>query len=759
MTENKEQLSKDDFKLTPLVDQPMSFMAYLQDLSEHPERNDPAPRLLLRCLKEMGFDDPEDYKDDPEMRLYIEMLREQGVYSYKVLNRVAGSQRFQTQLASVLANARAIYRKIVVEGPPASGKNLLGDGLIEALVKKAQVYAIKGCPAHENPLNVLKMDEITPEHLETFARKSGLGERLYEMLRTAVPPCQCCHKKIMGDIDHPNANPNFAELEVEAIRLSKFTGGIGEWMPGQETPLIEALQKSQRGIINLSDEFLAIEPQEGKSDPRLIFQDLTEYRRLPGIEDDGCVKPPAHSPYDAVVFGTTNAKALAQWLETIPDQEAYTSRCVHLKLPYNTVRVAEVRAYKEVVNGYPEKGHFDPLVLKVLATLVVLSRFKAPGNSDYFVHPIDKLRLYQGEKHQIKPLDPSKWAEIWSPTASTSTYGNPYSSYSSSSSSSSNKTEDKDAVKLTRDSEVTPALLWQVSGPEEGMTGLDMRFMLGVLSSINSFALGNKHKCINVQQVIQIMTAAIATKLNNSHLTKEQKETYQRSLKWLGGNRRPGERLGSLNPELIESEYLRLLKEQFVRVFSPDYDERGQQFYEDYKLHGLAYGQSQTTVRHPQFGQIPVNERLLDELDRFRLNKAKSDPLTAEDKKFRGVPLMSELGFARDEFNRRVQEDRAAAKSGDGKDEDEDKTPLPKFQDTWQTIPDLANAIAAKLDSEISELMEKLLKTEILSNLSEEEQQQLAAATEQLKSIGYCDGCIKPVLEYAKRTKVWSYKG
>ncbi len=758
MTENKEQLSKDDFKLTPLVDKPFPFMQYVQELKDHPERNDPAPKLLLRCLKEMGLDKPEDYADDPEMRLYVEMLRDQGVYSFKALNRVAGSQRFQTNLASVLSNARAIFRKLVVEGPAGSGKNMLGDGLIEALVKKAKVYAIKGCPEHENPLNILKMDEISDELLATIAKKSGLNNRLYEMLRTAVPPCQCCHKRIMGDIANPNAEPNFAEVEVEAIRLSKFTGGIGEWMPGQDTPLLKSLRKAQRGIINLNDEFLKCAPQEGQSDERLIFLDLTEYRRLPGIHEDGCVDPPAPSPFDAVIFGTTNANALSEWLDTIPDKEAYTSRCVHLRLPYNTVRVAEVRAYKEQLAAYPELGHFQPLALTIIATLAVLSRFKPPGSSDFFIHPMDKLRLYQGEKILVKPLESSKWNSIWSLTA-TSGSSNPYSGFGSSSytPTTTGKTDDKDVEKLKADSVVTPRLIWEVSGPDEGMTGLDMRFMLGLLSTLNSVALSSKHKCITVEQVIQIFAAAIATKLNNPHLTKDQKETYQRCLKWLGFAKGSTAGFGSKFPELVESEFRRLLKQEFVQVFAPEYKKQAQQLYEDYKLHALAYGQGQPTARHPQHGAIPINERLLDELDRYRLGKSQTEALTAEDKQFRGRGLMGELSDAQDKFFAQIKKERAAKKSEDEGDEDE--APMPKFEDNWQTIPMLANAIAAKLDAGISETMEKLLMTEVDSNLSEEEQEQKQAAIKQLKSIGYCDGCLKPVLEYAKRTTVWSYKG
>lgn len=754
MTEHKEQLSKDDFALKPLVEDSMSLLKYMQELNDNPERNDTAPALVLRCLTDMGIEKPEDYPKDSEMRLYLEMLREQGIVSFKALSRVAGSQRFQAQIASSLSNAAAngaqLYQMLVVEGGTGSGKDLFKDGIIDALVKHAKVYAVKGCPEHENPLNLLKMDEITPEMLKVFAEKSGLGDRLYEMLRTAVSPCQCCHKKVMGDIDHPTASPNLADIEVEVIRLSNYTGGIQEWKPGQDTPLEKALRKAQRGFVSMNDGFLKIAAEQGKADQRLILLDVPQYRRLPGVHEDGCVDPPAPSPFDAVIFFSTNAKAMSEWLDTIPDKEAFTSRCILLKLPYNLVRVEEERAYMEVMAGYREVAHFDPLALKLIATLAVLSRFKPPERNDLFVHPMEKLRLYQGEKIKVKPLESSRWAEFWSS-------GGSYSSYSSSSSSSSSN-KNEDAVKLTGDAQVSPGLLWKVAGADEGLTGLDMRFMLGLLSSINSLALKGKHKCISAQQVLQILTIAISNKLNNSNQTKEQKETYERCLKWLGSQRgyNTASNFGGTKPELIESEYRRLLKDQFVRVFSPEYEKQAQQLYEDYKLHALAHSEGKPTARHPLYGPIPVNERLLDELDRYRLGKLQTDGLTTEDKKFRGSGLMLALDDARSRFLLQAKEQLAATKPDN---DEEDERPLPKFEDNWQTIPELAIAIAAKLDAGISETIEKLLMTEVDSNLSEEEQEQKQAAIKQLKSIGYCDGCLKPVLEYAKRTTVWSYKG
>jgi hypothetical protein len=54
--------------------------------------------------------------------------------------------------------------------------------------------------------------------------------------------------------------------------------------------------------------------------------------------------------------------------------------------------------------------------------------------------------------------------------------------------------------------------------------------------------------------------------------------------------------------------------------------------------------------------------------------------------------------------------------------------------------------------------MEKLISTEVKSDLNEFEQKQFERAESALASLGYCPSCRKPVLAYAKATKIWSFK-
>jgi predicted Ser/Thr protein kinase len=81
-----------------------------------------------------------------------------------------------------------------------------------------------------------------------------------------------------------------------------------------------------------------------------------------------------------------------------------------------------------------------------------------------------------------------------------------------------------------------------------------------------------------------------------------------------------------------------------------------------------------------------------------------------------------------------------------------------EYKPTWETIPDLAIAIRTKLDSEIGELVQKLLKTEVVSDLDKDELARLRGAEEHLTEIGYSKKAREMVLEYAKKVEVWKHQ-
>ncbi|MBX9694074.1 MAG: hypothetical protein K2Z81_16950, partial [Cyanobacteria bacterium] len=187
------------------------------------------------------------------------------------------------------------------------------------------------------------MKLLSDEQLAEVASIFGVElKAVQDMLLAAGTPCEHCYRKVMGTLDKPLDQPNLANIQVERIRLSERSAGVFEWKPGQDCSLVNALRRANRGFIAMPDAFLERIPEAGKTDERLILLDATQYRRLPGSA--ACsIETVSPSPLDVFMMASTNAKAFAKFLETLPDQDAFTGRSEQLKLPYNLVRVEEER--------------------------------------------------------------------------------------------------------------------------------------------------------------------------------------------------------------------------------------------------------------------------------------------------------------------------------------------------------------------------------------------------------------------------------
>jgi len=527
-------------KLTPLTDPPLKFAEFLMELKSHLDRADTAPALILRAIKAMGEEKIEDEKD-PERRQFLMTLKDVGIPSLLAFKHVCGSQRFALQMLNFLtaagSNGAQLKKMMIVEGGPGAGKDFFGDGIELALERGAKVYAVKGCPDHENPINLLKL--LNDEQLKQLAEVTGLGDTLFDILAVAGDPCQHCYTKVKGTLDNPKENPTLEDIEVEAIHVSKRSAGVSEWKPGENCSLIAALRRGNRGFVSLPDAFIKRELKPGEADERLILLDATQYRRLPAASD-GCSDAAAASPLDAFIMATTNAKALSEFLDTLPDKDAFTGRSTLLKFPYNLVRVEEIRAYQQEMARYKVLAKFDPLVLKMIATLAVISRYAVPKEGDSFIHPVDRLRLLQGDTIQVKAKAGSEWSSVWATEGSSSSrsyddnrYGSGYGSSSKPASSGTNY--GPEAMSIPTDVPITSQLMWRLIGKDEGLQGLDMRFMLGLLSQINEIGLKSKHKCVSALDAIMLLRSAIQNSLATSNLTEGQKAVLKRCQKWLGG--------------------------------------------------------------------------------------------------------------------------------------------------------------------------------------------------------------------------------
>ena len=657
---------------------------------------------------------------------------------------------------------------LIVRGGPGAGKDYFKDGIERALDRTAMVYAVQGCPDHENPINLLKL--LTPDQLEKVAELAGFTmEELNKLMLTAGNPCQVCYENVMGTLEEPKDNPTLADIKVEKINLSSRSTGVFEWKPGQDCSLVAALRRSNRGFISMPDAFLEREVEPGHTDERLLLLDATQYRRLPG-ECAGSDKTVAASPLDVFMFATTNENSLEKFLDSLPDKDAFTGRADQLKLPYNLVLVEEIRAYEAEMKRYEAVANFGPLALRMIATLAVLSRYAVPEEGEPFIHPIDRMRILQGEDVKVTPMTSRDWDEIWKadpvesggPTSHESDFGTRLHSRNSAAGNRGGVT----AKALPKDVPITPQLMWSLIGSDEGLTGLDMRFMMSLLSRLNMYGLENAKKkrskgdsSVTALEAIMLLRSTLYTALmDDNKLTDEQKQVLERCQKWLGGRPQLGTTWtaeAAHKPGLIESEYRRLLKQQILQAFSPDYDERAQEMFEDYLLHTAAWTQGKTDVKHPKHKLIPIDEDMLDDLDRYRVGRM-SGTLDEDDLKFRKA-LSSILIDQKDEFLAKACQDQ------DLEPDCEDARNLRKklareYKATWRTVPALANAIRAKLDKEVGELVRKLITTEVKSDLDKDELERLEGAKKALDALGYSEKARETILEYAKKVEVWKHQ-
>ncbi len=220
-------------------------------------------------------------------------------------------------------------------------------------------------------------------------------------------------------------------------------------------------------------------------------------------------------------MATTNAKALSEFLNTLPDKDAFTGRSTLLKFPYNLVRVEEIRAYQQEIARYKVLAKFDPLALKMIATLAVISRYAVPKEGEPFVHPVDRLRLLQGDTIQVKPRTASEWSSVWATEgSSSSSSGGMYGSKPASS----GGVFGPEAMAIPTDVTITSGLMWRLIGKEEGLQGLDMRFMLGLLSQINEIGLKSPHTRISALEAIMLLRSAVQNSLSTSNLTDSRRK-------------------------------------------------------------------------------------------------------------------------------------------------------------------------------------------------------------------------------------------
>ncbi|RSK26170.1 PrkA family serine protein kinase [Bacillus sp. HMF5848] len=289
-------------------------------------------------------------------------------------------------------------RILLLMGPVSGGKSTLVTMLKRGLeayshTDRGAVYAIKGCPMHEDPLHLI------PHHLrEDFYEEYGIRiEGNLSPLNTMR-----VEKEFSGRIE---------DVLIERIFFSEDKRcGIGTFSPSDP--------KSQ-DIADLtgSIDFSTIAQYGSESDPRayrfdgelnkanrgmMEFQEMLKCDEkflwhLLSLTQEGNFKAGRFAliSADEMIVAHTNETEYRSFISN-KKNEALHSRIIVMPIPYNLKVSEEEHIYEKMIRESDVADtHIAPHTLRVAAMFTILTRLKEPKKGD--IDLVKKMRLYDGE--------------------------------------------------------------------------------------------------------------------------------------------------------------------------------------------------------------------------------------------------------------------------------------------------------------------------------------------------------------------------
>jgi len=363
-----------------------TFAEYLQIIKERPQVTQTAHSRVYNMIKSYGVSEKAGH------RIYH-------FFGEDIFGLETAIERLVEEYFHPAAKRLDVRKRILLlMGPVSGGKSTIVTMLKEGLERYSRtdegaVYAIKGCPMHEDPLHLI------PAHLrDAFFEQTGIRieGNLSPLNRMRV------EKEYEGRIE---------SVRIERIFLSEDQRvGIGTFSPSDP--------KSQ-DIADLtgSIDFSTIAEFGSESDPRayrfdgelnkanrglMEFQEMLKSDEkflwlLLSLTQEGNFKAGRFAliSADELIVAHTNE---AEYRSFISNQknEALHSRMIVMPIPYNLRVSEEERIYKKMIEESDMTHvHIAPHALRVAAIFSILTRLK--DSKKQGIDRLMKMRLYDGE--------------------------------------------------------------------------------------------------------------------------------------------------------------------------------------------------------------------------------------------------------------------------------------------------------------------------------------------------------------------------
>ncbi|MFB1051155.1 PrkA family serine protein kinase [Paraliobacillus sp. JSM ZJ581] len=436
-----------------------TFAEYLKLLKQRPYLAQSAHARLYRMIEKRGI------KEVAGKKMY-------DLFANELFGLEDTLERLVEEYFHPAAKRLDVRKRILLlMGPVSGGKStivtLLKRGLeAYTYTDEGAVYAIKGCPMHEDPLHLIPQ-ELRKEFEEDYGIRIEGSVSPLNMIRL--------EEEYEGKIE---------DVRIERIFFSEDKRtGIGTFSPSDP--------KSQ-DIADLigSIDFSTIAAYGSESDPHayrfdgelnianrglMEFQELLKSDEkflwhLLSLTQEGNYKVGRFAliSADELIVAHTNESEYRSFI-TNKKNEALHSRMMVMPIPYNLKLSAEERIYQKMINESDIKDvYIAPHTLRIAAIFTILTRLKESLKGNITL--VKKMYLYDGQT-----VDGFSEADIRA---------------------------------------------FKKECPDEGMSGIDPRF---VFNRISSTIIKKEMTSINPLDVLRSLKDGLDTQLS---MTKKQKETY-----------------------------------------------------------------------------------------------------------------------------------------------------------------------------------------------------------------------------------------
>ncbi|TQR29134.1 PrkA family serine protein kinase [Lysinibacillus sphaericus] len=363
-----------------------TFADYLNIIKERPEVAQTAHSRVYNMIKNAGVEE----RDGQKMYEF---------FGQEIFGLETAVERLVEEYFHPAARRLDVRKRILLlMGPVSGGKStivtLLKRGLEQfSRTDEGAVFAIKGCPMHEDPLHLI------PHHLRNdFYEEYGIR------IEGSLSPLNTMRleKEYEGRIEN---------VMIERITFSEDKRvGIGTFTPSDP--------KSQ-DIADLtgSIDFSTIGEFGSESDPRayrfdgelnkanrgmMEFQEMLKLDEkflwnLLSLTQEGNFKAGRFAliSADELIVAHTNETEYRSFISN-KKNEALHSRIIVMPIPYNLKVSQEELIYEKMIKESDMSHvHIAPHALKAAAIFSVLTRLEVPKKQG--VDLIKKMRLYDGE--------------------------------------------------------------------------------------------------------------------------------------------------------------------------------------------------------------------------------------------------------------------------------------------------------------------------------------------------------------------------